>query len=110
MAGVAYANVIDVIAQDASGRFVVIMVESRMWGADEAQASQLQDKINSYAGFIADGRLAMQCPETAGQPVDIQLNCVDAPRGQFATIVEHARTQLGRIGIGFRVKVAPNHQ
>jgi len=105
MAGVEQANVVDVVGQDASGRYLVIMVESRTWGADNAQASQLKEKINAYVGFIMDGSLARSYPETAGQPVDIQLNCVEAPSGQFAAIVEHTAAWLLRFGIGFRVHV-----
>ncbi len=105
MPRVAQANVVDVVGQDASGRYLVIMVESRAWGTEAAQASQLKEKINAYAGFIMDGTLTRQYPETAGQPVDIQLNCCEMPSGEFATILEHAAMQLQRLGIGFRVNV-----
>jgi hypothetical protein len=105
MGGVFQTNVVDIVGQDASGRILVIMVESRAWGADDAQASQLKDKINAYAGFITDGSLARHYPETIGHPVDVQLNCPEAPNGEFAKIVEHARMQLQRLGIGFRVKI-----
>ena len=105
MPGVAQANVVDVVGQDASGRYLMIMVESRAWGSDTAQASQLKEKINAYAGFIMDGTLAQQYPEAAGQPVDIQLNCCEAPSGEFATILDHAARQLQRLGIGLRVNV-----
>ncbi|MFT3838513.1 MAG: hypothetical protein QM723_16160 [Myxococcaceae bacterium] len=90
----------------------MIMIESRAWGSDTAQASQLKAKINAYAGFIMDGTLARQYPETAGLPVDIQLNCHEAPRGEFATILDHAARQLQRLGVGLRVTVTakqPTH-
>ncbi|XHF24539.1 hypothetical protein NR792_29845 [Corallococcus exercitus] len=87
----------------------MIMVEARAWGAEAAQASQLKEKINAYAGFIMDGSLARQYPETAGQPVDIQLDCCEAPRGEFATILKHAAMQLQRLGIGLRVNVTAMH-
>jgi hypothetical protein len=81
------------------------MVESRAWGTAAAQASQLKEKINAYAGVIMDGTLARQYPETAGQPVDIQLNCCEAPSGEFAKILDHAAKQLQRLGIGLRVNI-----
>ena len=105
MPGLAQANVVDVVGQDASGRYLVIMVESRAWGTDPAQGSQLKEKINAYAGFIMDGTLARQYPETTGQPVDIQLSCCETPYGDFARILEHAAVQLQRLGIGLRVNV-----
>lgn len=109
MPGVAEANVIDVVGQDASGRYLVIMVESRAWGTEAAQASQLKEKINAYAGFIMDGSLARHYPETAGQFVDIQLDCCETPSGEFSTIIEHAAMQLQPLGIGFRVNVTAVH-
>jgi hypothetical protein len=109
VAGVSQANVVDLVGQDASGRFLLIMVEWRAWSTDEAQASQLKAKINAYAGCIMDGSLARLYPETAGQPVDIQLNCAETPSGEFATILEHAALQLQRLGIGFRMNVAAKH-
>ncbi len=105
MPGVAQANVVDVVGQDACGRYLMIMIESRAWGSDVAQASQLKEKINAYAGFIMDGTLARQYPESAGQPVDIQLNCCEAPSGEFASVLDHAARQLQRLGVGLRVNV-----
>lgn len=105
MPGVAQANVVDVVGQDASGRYLVIMVESRAWGTDATQAAQLKEKINAYADFIMDGTLARQYPETAGQPVDIQITCCETPSGEFALILEHAARQLHSLGIGFRLNV-----
>jgi hypothetical protein len=105
LAGVAQTNVVDIVGQDASGRYLVIMVEARPWGSDASQASQLKEKINAYAGFIMDGSLARQYPETARQPVDIQLDCCETPSGEFATILSHAAAQLQRLGIGMRINV-----
>ena len=107
MAGVADPAVVDVVAQDASGRILVVMVETRRWGAARKQASQLKQKISAYTAFITDGSLTRTYPEVAGQPVDIQLDCPEPPNGEFATIVEHAQAQLSPLGIGFRVNVTP---
>jgi len=106
MAGIEHPNVVDLVGQAADGCFLLIMVESRAWGTDDNQPTQLKNKINAYVGFVADGSLAQRYPETAGQRIDIQLDCVAAPTGEIATIVDHATQQLERIGIGFRVNVA----
>ena len=108
MAGVADTEKIDLVAQDAGGRFLLVMVESRKWGEDAAQPTQLKEKINAYAGFIMDGSLARHYPQTAGQPVDIQLNCPEKPSGEFSTILDHATKQLHGLGIGFRLHVTTN--
>lgn len=107
MAGLAEPNVIDLVGQDADGRFLLIMVETRAWGSDAQQGSQLKEKINAYAGFIMDGGLARHYPEAAGRRVDIQLNCADSPPpdGEIPSILRHAASQLDKAGIGFRLKV-----
>ena len=105
MGGIADANVVDVVGQDVSGRFLLIMVESRAWGTEALQAMQLKEKINAYVGFIIDGSLSRQYPETAGRAVDIQLDCPATPTGEFAVILEHAAIHLQRHGIRLLVNV-----
>jgi hypothetical protein len=105
MAGIAETNTIDIVAQDAAGEFLVIMVETRPWGSDPKQAVQLRNKINAYAGYILDGTLARHYPATAGRNVLIQLDCPQAPEGEMATITSLAAAKLAELGIGFRIHV-----
>jgi hypothetical protein len=105
VAGIADSNTIDVVAQDASGRYMMVMVETRPWGTDPEQPTQLREKINAYAGFILDGSLHRHYPETAGQPVDIRLDCPDVPTGEIAEIAQFAAAELTKLGIGFRVNL-----
>jgi len=107
MAGVAQTNVIDLVAQDASGKILLVMIESRPWGETSGMSSELREKINTYATFILDGGLVRQYPAAKGLPVDLQLNCPSAPTGPYAAIVEHATAQLKPAGIGFRVSIQP---
>jgi hypothetical protein len=79
------------------------MVEDRPWGADLDQVTQLQEKINTYAGYVLDGRLAQQYPETADGSVRIRLDCAEAPAGHYAHITTHAANQLALHGIDFQV-------
>lgn len=105
MAGIADTSTIDVVVQDGDGHYLLVMVEDRPWGADPAQPVQLRDKINAYTGFVVDGELSRHYPETIDQSVYIQLDCVQHPSADIATILDHARGQLGKLGIGFRVNV-----
>ena len=82
------------------------MVEDRPWGAAPDQDSQLQDKINTYAGYILDGSLARQFPQTSGKTVRIRLDCPETPRGHYAHIIEHAARQLSDRDIDFQVNPA----
>jgi len=103
MAGIEDANVIDLVAQDATGVCMVVMVETRPWDACPDQPEQLKQKINAYASYILDGALASQYPEIEGQPVHIRLDCPEPPSGEIATIIEWAMRQLREYGVRFEV-------
>jgi hypothetical protein len=103
MAGIADTNTIDLVARDADGTLLLIMIEDRPWGSDLDQATQLQEKIHTYAGYVLDGILARQYPETAGESVTIRLDCAEAPTGEYAYITAHVANQLNRYGINFRI-------
>jgi len=103
MPGIADTNTIDLVAQEANGTVLLVMVEERHWGSDPEQASQLQAKINLYFGFVVDGNLARQYPETVGGRVRIRLDCVERPTRHFAHILTHAASQLAARAIDFQV-------
>ncbi|GAB2698192.1 DUF6572 domain-containing protein [Thalassiella azotivora] len=104
MSGIADTNAIDLVAQEADGTILLVMVEDRPWGAHPDQAGQLQEKINTYAGYLIDGSLTRQYPETTGLPVRIRLDCAETPHGHFAHITDHAAVQLAARGIDFVIK------
>ncbi len=41
----------------------------------------------------------------AGQKVLIQLDCPEAPAGEFAAIIDRARAKLSQLGVDFRVNL-----
>jgi len=105
MAGIEDANVIDLVGEDGAGECLVVMVETRPWSASPDQPEQLKQKMNSYAGYILDGTLACQFPETKGKPVRIRVDCSEQPNTEIAVIVEWAARQLREHGIRVEVKV-----
>lgn len=105
MTGIEDTNVVDVVAQDADGEYMIVMVETRPWDSDPNQLEQLKAKINAYAGFILDGRLTHTYPETAGKPVRIQLDCVADPTAEVIAVIDRATIELAMRDIGFNVNV-----
>jgi hypothetical protein len=103
MAGVEDTNVIDVVAQDADGEYMIVMVESRPWGAERNQIEQLKAKINAYAGFVASGSFTKAFPEAAGMPLRIQLDCIEPLPPVVNAIVVRATAEFAKHGIGFLV-------
>jgi hypothetical protein len=55
MTGIAGTNTIDLVARDADGTYLLVMIEDRPWGADGAQEGQLREKINAYAAYVLNG-------------------------------------------------------
>lgn len=105
MAGISDTNTIDLVAEDAAGDVLVVMVEDRPWGADPDQEVQLREKVNLYADFIGNGSLVRQFPEAAGKQVSVRLDCVEEPAGQIATLIKYTALQLEQLGIGFVLNV-----
>lgn len=105
MAGIADTQTIDLIAQDADGTCVLVMVEDRSWGSAVDQEAQLREKINTYAGFVLDGGLARSYPVTLGRTVRIRLDCAEPPSGHYAHIAAHAAKELAAHGIEFAINL-----
>ncbi len=100
MAGIEDTSVVDVVGHDpTTDEYVLYMVETRAWGADPLQGAQLREKINAYAGFILDGSLTRHYPQTDGAKLRIQLDCPEAPVGEYTDITDRAATELDKLGV-----------
>jgi hypothetical protein len=104
--GVQNAMIIDLITTDASsGAVVLVMRESRTWGAAPEQFRQIEEKINRYMGYALDGFLVQHYPHYAKRPVRIRLDCVEAPHGDAVSFVEAAGHAITAHGLEFAVNV-----
>ncbi len=78
--GVENPRVVDGIRPDpATDEVVLTILEQRPWGSVAQQLQQLEDKLNSYFGYVLDGFLARDYPQYAGKPVCIELACPEPP-------------------------------
>jgi hypothetical protein len=105
MPGLSDSQTVDVVAEDATGEVMVVMVEDRPWSGGRPQELELREKINAYTEFISSGDLVRRFPNAAGRSVRIQLDCVEEPSGTIATVIEYAKEQLAKLAIGFTVHV-----
>lgn len=105
-AGIQHAEIIDMVAQDAAGDYVLIMVEDRPWTCSAEQVQQLRDKINTYALFALDGGMVSRYPASEGKPVRIQLDCRGVPAGPIARLIDLATLRLADYRVEFVVSVA----
>ena len=71
---------IDIIAHEAKTDTIrLVMVEDRQWGDKGTLLPQLQDKFNTYFGYIVDGQFKQQYPKYVGKPILIELQTQFAP-------------------------------
>ena len=100
--GVQNPMIMDLITLDpATDCVVMVMIESRPWGAHPRQLQQIEEKINRYLG----GFLVQQYPQYSGKSVQIRLDCAEAPRDLAVSFVEAAQKATYAHGIEFVVKV-----
>ncbi len=65
---------IDFVAHDPkSDRVVLSMIETRAWGDHGALLPDLQEKLNTYLGYIVGGQLVTDYPAMEGKKVRLLL-------------------------------------
>ena len=80
--GVHNPRVIDLIGLDAENDQVyLLMLELRPFRTEPGpvQLQQIENKFNSYLGYVLDGHLVAQYPQYEGKRVRIQLDCASIP-------------------------------
>ena len=106
--GVQNPMVIDLITLDrASDTVVIVMIERRRWGVVGEQLKQIEEKLNRYMGYVLDGFLAEQYPQYVGKPVQIRLDCAEAPHGEALRFVAAMTDACHGHGIHFTTAVLP---
>jgi len=108
MAGIDESEVIDLVAENPDGSALLVMVETREWGADPRQPDQLKAKLNTYAQFALDGSLTQHYPHLANKPVTIRLECREDPPAEISSIADAAQRRLSEYGVSLTVKVNPH--
>ena len=106
--GVENPKVVDLMGVDpTSGKVVLTMIERRAWGADARQFQQIEEKINRYMGYALDGFLVEQHPQYEGKPVQIRLECAEAPHGEAVRFVAAMKHAIEQYGLQLAVEVRP---
>jgi hypothetical protein len=92
--GVKDTEKIDAVTHNPmTNEIVLVMVEDREHYTVDRQMLELQDKINTYLSYAADGQLAKDYPDWAGRPVVIRIDYHHPPSVdelQFLAEIEEA--------------------
>jgi len=105
--GVEYADVIDMIGEDAAaGTVILAMHETRRWDGSEQRLFQLQEKFNAYLSFALDGELRESYPALADRPIRVRLNTVFPPDPASLRLLSLIEQQIRFQGITLEIVVS----
>lgn len=104
--GVENPAMIDLItAAPDSDTVVLVMIERRPWGSAPLQLKQIEEKVNRYMAYALDGFLVEHYPQHAGRPVQIRLDCAEAPHGEAVSFLASMASAIESYGLTFALKV-----
>lgn len=99
-------RIVDLIARDPERDEVVLAIfEPRPWDGSRRRLLQLEDKLNSYFGYVLDGFLAREYPDYDGMPVCIRLDCIEEPGEAEKPFMAAAARFSAAHGLRFEVRV-----
>ena len=88
-----------------SGQVVLTITDHLVWDIANEHLVALQEKINSYVGFIDSGELLKEYARAIGRKVRIDVVCKYPPSADGERFLAAARTAVEGVGIGFSWRV-----
>jgi hypothetical protein len=105
---IAETDKIDIIGTVPDSKVVRLVITDHLdWDDNESHSRLLQDKINTYIGFVeSDQLLRTRHPPIPPNPkVEIVLVAQQQPGPEGMVFLEQVKEFLARIGIGFSLEV-----
>jgi len=85
---------IDLVGLDRQrDRVILSIVETRPWSDDDRTLFDLQEKLNTYIGYVEQGRLVADYPQTRGKTVEFRLQTAFPLRARDEEFIEEARRE-----------------
>lgn len=105
-AGLDDPGVVDLVGEEATGEISLIIAHGKAWTDEPDELDRLAEKINNYAAFALDGGLVRQFSESAGRPLRILIDCIDAPSPKVSSLLSRAEAQLAPYSLTLVVNVS----
>jgi hypothetical protein len=101
-------EVIDVISIDPNGNAVLTISDHLIWDEKNEHLMVLQNKINSYLGFIESGNVYEEYPNAKDRNIVIQIVAKYEPNNNNNAMIflERVEETLRSAGYGFDFSVA----
>jgi len=98
--------VVDLVFEDVkSGKFILVMIESRDWSGSHEQFEELKKKLDAYLAFALGGELAKKYPDSVGKKVRIDLVSFSEPGTEIREFLQGIRKRLEEYEVEFNVVV-----
>jgi len=94
---------VDIVAASPDGSFMMlVMVETRPWANTPSHLNDLEEKFNTYVGYVLTGKVYEAYPDLKGLDRKIVLMSVEEPYGETRRYIDHIREKyLKPNGIGW---------
>jgi len=80
---------VDVVSLDPkTDRVVLSMVETRSWGDKGALMPDLQEKMNTYLGYVESGQLVKDYPAMKGKKIAFRLHVAFPPTAREEKLID----------------------
>jgi hypothetical protein len=103
-------SVIDVVAHDPrSDAALLAMTETRSWSEGaEKLLFDIQEKLNTYISYVAEGQLTRDYPRLEGKKVEFRLICAERPPEEVITTLRAWKEEaLTPLSITWSVTILP---
>lgn len=105
MPGLDDPGVVDLIGEEATGEFSLIIAHGKGWTDEPDELDRLAAKINNYATFALDGGLVSQFPDSAGRRLRILIDCADPPTPKVSALLSQLEARLAPYDLQLVVNV-----
>ena len=80
---------VDIVSHDPkTDRVVLSMIETRPWGDKGALMPDLQEKMNTYLGYVESGQLVRDYPAMAGKKIAFRLHAAFLPTAREEKLID----------------------
>lgn len=106
MAGLQDPEVVDLVAEEANGTALLVIVKEGRWDVD-VDVPALRAKMNTYAQFALDGGLYSHYPHLDRRPITIRLDSSTPLPTAITEVLSIAETKLRPYGITLTTAINP---
>lgn len=95
-------KVIDIVSKDQDGNFTLTICDHLDWHDIKGHLVLLQDKINTYLGFLDSGEIYEKYPDAKDHRVEIEAMFAHKPTSDALSFLSKTKSIIEEMGFSFR--------